>query len=101
LIIKVAGVLSVTGIGALFVFHMTRMWLEHRQKIKLNEAKDISSELQQAIQGEFTRLRQENAEVKKRLEALEHKQGTNSAAALTPESMAELMKQMEAEKRRA
>jgi hypothetical protein len=69
------------------------------EKQKFSAPQDISAELQQAIQGEFTRLRQENAEFRAKFAEIEKRlPGTAQPSALTPEQQAEINKILAAHK---
>lgn len=90
------GIAGCLGVVLLFVYRMRRQDLEFKYG---KAASDINLELADTIKTEFTRLRQDNAEFRKRLEVLEQNQSQRiSLNDLTPESKAELVKQLQAEK---
>jgi hypothetical protein len=92
------GIGSCLGVILLFVYRMRRQDLEFKYG---KMTTDINQELTETIKTEFMRLRAENAEFRNRLEALEHKQGRSIALSdLTPAGIAEIQKQIEAEKHR-
>jgi hypothetical protein len=86
--------MGILGMLGFFAMRMAKMWMEHRQKTKhgLGEGADISAELQQAIQGEFMRLRAENAEFRNKLAEMEKKLNGQMPPIVTPEQQAEIAK---------
>ncbi len=98
MMIPILGIFA--GIIAIWTNHqrkMRQMDLDAQLKMSgaASTAGDISTELQQAIKGEFERLRQENAQLRDKLETIEQRMNTS----LTSEVQAEIAKQKALEQR--
>jgi uncharacterized protein YneF (UPF0154 family) len=89
-LIPIMGILcGIIAIIGGYVVKLKKMEIERQQ---LSSSGDISSELQNAIKGEFTRLRQENEDLRRRVETLER--GSANGQQLSQAQLDEIAKQV-------
>lgn len=68
-LVPIMGILcGIVAIVGSYIVKLKKMEIERQQ---MSSSGDISADLQNAIKGEFTRLRQENEDLRRRVEMLE------------------------------